>query len=59
MKTGRTAGGGLILGLVLGVIFGNVALGIVFGLVLGAAVASARRGPSDPNGQVLPFGSST
>jgi F0F1-type ATP synthase assembly protein I len=49
MKTGLTAGSGLILGLVVGVIFfDNPALGMIFGLLLGISVAAARRRRSAP-----------
>jgi uncharacterized membrane protein len=44
MKTGLTAGSGMILGLLVGLIFfGNPALGMIFGMLFGAAVAGARR----------------
>ena len=43
MKTGLTAGGGMLLGLVFGAAFGHVALGMIFGLLFGAAVAAKRR----------------
>ncbi len=43
MKTGLTAGGGMLLGLVFGLAVGHVALGLVFGLLFGAAVAAKRR----------------
>ena len=43
MKTGLTAGGGMLLGLLVGIIFfGHPALGMIFGLLFGAAVASRR-----------------
>ena len=44
MKTGLTAGGGMLLGLIVGnIFFANPALGMVFGMLLGGAVAAARR----------------
>ena len=43
MRTGLTAGGGMILGMVFGSAFGNVALGMIFVMLFGAAVAAGRR----------------
>jgi hypothetical protein len=44
MKTGLTAGSGMLLGLMVGTIFfSNPALGMIFGMLLGGAVAAARR----------------
>ena len=43
MKTGLTAGGGMILGLMVGAAFGNPGLGMIFGMLFGAAVAAGRR----------------
>jgi uncharacterized membrane protein len=42
MKTGLTAGGGLLLGMFAGIIFGQLALGMIFGMLFGAAVAARR-----------------
>ncbi|MCC7185548.1 MAG: hypothetical protein IT185_04855 [Acidobacteria bacterium] len=42
MKTGLTAGGGLLLGMLVGIIFGKLALGMIFGLLFGALVAARR-----------------
>jgi hypothetical protein len=44
MKTGLTAGGGMILGLLVGVMYlDNPGLGMIFGMLIGGAVAAARR----------------
>jgi hypothetical protein len=40
MRTGLTAGGGMILGMIVGTIFHHLALGMIFGLLLGGAVAA-------------------
>ena len=37
MRTGLTAGGGMILGMIFGAAFGHVALGMIIGMLLGAA----------------------
>ena len=37
MRTGLTAGGGMILGLIFGAAFGHAALGMIIGMLLGAA----------------------
>ena len=42
MKTGLTAGGGMLLGLIVGIIFGHLALGMIFGMLFGAAVTARR-----------------
>jgi uncharacterized protein YqgC (DUF456 family) len=42
MKSGLTAGGGLLLGMLVGIIFGKLALGMIFGLLIGAVVAARR-----------------
>jgi hypothetical protein len=42
MRTGLTAGGGMLLGMMFGIAFGNMVLGMVFGLLFGAAVAGRR-----------------
>ena len=44
MRTGLSAGGGMLLGLIVGIIlFDHPALGLVFGMLFGAAVAARRR----------------
>ena len=43
MRTGLTAGGGMVLGMILGFAMGNMVIGMVFGLFFGGAVAAARR----------------
>ena len=48
MRTGLTAGGGMVLGMIFGIAFGNLVLGMIFGLLFGAAVASRRRRSSAP-----------
>jgi hypothetical protein len=42
MRTGLTAGGGMVLGMIFGIAFGHMVLGMVFGLLFGAAVAARR-----------------
>jgi hypothetical protein len=55
MRTGLTAGGGMVLGMIIGIIFDSLGrgdehrgmvLGMVFGLVFGGVVAGLRRSRS-------------
>ncbi len=56
MRTGLTAGGGMVLGMIVGIIFDSLGrggdehrgmvLGMVFGLVFGSVVAGLRRSRS-------------
>ena len=43
MKTGLSAGGGLIFGMLLGIALGNTGLGVIFGVLFAAAAAVRRR----------------
>ena len=42
MRTGLTAGGGLVLGMIFGMIFDHMVLGMLFGFFVGAAAARRR-----------------
>jgi hypothetical protein len=42
MRTGLTAGGGMILGMVFGIALGHMVLGMIFAMLFGAAVAARR-----------------
>ncbi len=42
MRSGLTAGGGMLLGMIFGIAFGHLALGMIFGLMFGGAVAAKR-----------------
>ena len=43
MRTGLTAGGGMVLGMIFGMLFDHMLLGMLFGLIFGAAAARRRR----------------
>jgi hypothetical protein len=43
MRTGLTAGGGMVLGMVFGIAMGHMVLGMIFGLLIGAGAARRRR----------------
>ena len=43
MRTGLTAGGGIVLGMIFGMIFDHMVLGMLFGLMVGAAAERRRR----------------